>query len=159
MKFDPFAWHEVKPNENYEAPQGRLRVLCSQAAPLYVSAVGVEALSGVGTSHDLEISGPVTFCVDAAPSVRVFVHMPRQHVHKDEGEVFTNPDRMPLESGTVLEIKRAVREFQLLQAAQLREMRQEAQQLRRERAKSAPKPVAPATAPDASPEAEQGAEE
>lgn len=155
MKFDPFAWHEVKPNEDYEAPKGRLRLLCSKASPLYISAVGVEALAGVSTSFDLEISGQVTFCLDADPGTRVFVHIPRNAVQAPVtgAEVFTNADRMPLESGTVLEVKRALRELQLAQREQLAEMRGEARKLRAERqahlrALAAPKAAEPAPTDD-----------
>jgi hypothetical protein len=49
------------------------------------------------------------------------------------GEVFTNLDRMPMESGTVAEVTREMRRFKLEQAGMLREMRAERAKLTRER--------------------------
>ncbi|WP_323717585.1 hypothetical protein [Paracoccus aminovorans] len=130
MKFDVFSWNEVKPNVQTQKSKGRLRVLCSQPSPFYVSAQGVEVLAGYGTSFDFDVSEEVTWRVDAPKGVRVFVYAPPLTVAEPEGEVFTNIDRMPHESGSVNEVLRASRQLELQRRSMLREMREEAARLR-----------------------------
>lgn len=156
MKFDVFQWNEVKPNVQTPKSKGRLRVLCSQPSPLYFSAQGYEVLAGYGTSFDFEVSEEVTWRVDALKGVRVFVHAPAVTTAEPDGEVYTNIDRMPHESGTVAEVTRASRMLELQRRAMLREMREEAARLR---AAMQPDPVlvepdpapAPAPAPEPAP--------
>lgn len=124
MKFDPFSWQEVKPNEKIEFGKGVLRLRCSAPAPLYIEADGFEVLAGIGATFDLELAQEVTFHVDAPEGVRVFYHRPVQTTFAAEGEVFTNIDRMPDESGSVMEVRRALRQLELERRAALREIRQ-----------------------------------
>lgn len=124
MKFDPFSWQEVKPNEKIYFGKGVLRLRCSAPAPLYVEAKGFEVLAGIGATFDLELAQDVTFHVDAPEGVRVFYHCPVQTTFAPEGEVFTNIDRMPDESGSVMEVRRALRELELQRRAVLRDIRQ-----------------------------------
>lgn len=124
MKFDPFSWDEVKTNVQIETGKGRLQVRVSQPAALYVEAQGVEALFGVGTSHDVEVSETVKIRVEAPKGARAFLFRPhRTTAVEPVGEVYTNADRMTQESGTMLEITRARREFELERRAMLREMK------------------------------------
>lgn len=125
MKFDVFSWNEVKPNEKIQAPKGWLRVRSSVPAPLYIEAEGFEALAGVSSSFDLEISEAATFRLDAPPGVRVFYHRTSGTTYEHSGEVFTNIDRMPDESGTVLEVRRALRELEIQRRSVLAEIRAE----------------------------------
>lgn len=125
MKFDPFSWHEVKANEEIQVRKGWLRLRCSAAAPLYVSAEGHEVCAGVASAFDLDLSEAVSFRLDAPKGVRVFLHRPFDTSVEPEGEVFTNIDRMPSESGSMAEVTRAMRVFELQRRAALREIRAE----------------------------------
>lgn len=123
MMFDPFKQEEMKPNEKIEAPQGRLRVLCSAPAALFVSAEGHEALAGFGTAFDLETSQEVTFWV--VGDCRVFWEPPRAAVRAflPDAEIFTNLDQAPVEDGSVLEIRRMMRQAKLQQREWARKQR------------------------------------
>lgn len=152
MKFDPFTWQEVKANEKTQI-KGQLRVRCSSEAPLYIEAEGVEVLAGVGHTFDLELAETVTWRVDAPVGVRVFYHRPHATSHKFEGERWTNIDRMPDESGSMAEVLRARRQFELERRAFLKEMRAaQADAIARVRAQSPLPVVAPEPAPDLAPE-------
>lgn len=107
---------------------------CSAPCPLYVSVEGVEVLAGVSTFHEIDLSTAVTWHIDAAQGVRVFYYCPHSSSVEPDGEVFTNIDMMPQESGSILEVKKALRLFKLEQQAGLREIHQAAETLRQERA-------------------------
>lgn len=131
MKFDPFKWHEVKPNGKTSVKKGRVQLRCSASSPLYAEAEGVETLVGVGTDFDFETSVPVTIRVDAGPTVRVFYYAMLSDSHESEGEViYTNADAMPLESGNLAEVRRELRNFELQKRAAIKEIRQETAILR-----------------------------
>lgn len=125
MRFNPYAWDEVSSNEEIEVGKGRVLVRCSAPTPLYVSAQGVEALAGVGTSHDVEVSEAVTIRLDAAKGVRCFVHRGGNVAVRPVGEVFTNIDNMPVDDGAVAAIKKAMREFDLRKLETMQEMRRQ----------------------------------
>ena len=126
MKFNPFSWSEVKPNESFQIPQGLLRLRCAPQAALYVDCQGVEALVGFGSSFEVETSEEMTgHVVSFSKDTRVFVFVPEQTSIVDSGECFTNIDRMPNESGAVLEVRRAMRELEFEKRAVLREIRAE----------------------------------
>jgi len=125
MKFDLFRWHEVKPNDKIQAPKGFLRLRLSQASPVYLEAEGYEVLLGVSSSFDVELSQAVTFRAEAPSKTRVFFERGFGSSVEQSGEVFTNIDRMVDESGTVSEITRAMRMFELERRATLKEIRQE----------------------------------
>lgn len=123
MKFNPRDFKEVKPNENHKAEKGLLRVRLSAPCALFVSAQGHEALAGVGTSFDLEVSEAVTYRSEAPEGVRMFVTAPPSSARPFSGEVFTNIDRMVDESGSVLEVTRALRQLELMRRSALKEIR------------------------------------
>lgn len=123
MKFNPRDFKEVIPNESHKAEKGVLRVRLSASCPLFVSAQGHEALAGVGTAFDLEISEAVTYRAEAPKGVRMFVTAPPSSARPFSGEVFTNIDRMADESGSVLEVTRALRQLELMRRSALNEIR------------------------------------
>ena len=153
MKFDLLAWKEKK-NAQGKILGPVLRVRSSVAGALYLSGhdadgVVAEALVGVGTEFDVEAPGALTWRLDVPKAARVFVHEVEPSAMTFAGEVFTNIDRMPDESGTVAEVLRAQRLFKLEQQAMLREMREAARALRQPEAEPAPAPAldpAPAAA-------------
>lgn len=123
MKFNLFQWSEVKANEETQVESGWLRVRSSVVGALYLSAQGVETLVSRGSSWDVETGEAVTFRVETEGPGRVFYHVPRNAVHRPDGEVFTNIDRMPHESGSLLEVRRALRELELAKRDTLRQIR------------------------------------
>lgn len=134
MKFDPFIWQEVEADETYESKTGHVRIMCSAPANLYVEAQGVEVLAGFGQEIKIETREVIRFRIEAPKGTRCFVESPPDRSIKVIGEVFTNLDRMPMESGSVAEVTREMRRFKLEQAGMLREMRAERHKLNRERA-------------------------
>lgn len=124
MKFDPFAWNEVKPNEKI-SPRKILRLRADAPGALWCEAEGVETLVALGAAFEVETPEAVTFIFRAGAGIRVFVHEPVPTTAEASGEVFTNIDRMPDESGTLAEVTRARRMFELERRAMLREIRAE----------------------------------
>lgn len=125
MKFDPTNWQEVPTNEEIEARKGRLQLRCSAPAALYITAHGQEALYGYAADFDAEVTEAVSFRVEAAEGVRAFGFIAARSAVMFAGEVFTNIDRMPNESGNLNEVTRAMRVFELQRRAALREIRAE----------------------------------
>lgn len=123
MRFDPFKWTEVKPNVETESPKGVLHVMCSEFAKVYVTCQGVEALAGVGHDVRVQIADAFDFKVETEKTARVFVENPRNVSFEPVGEIFTNADRRPAESGAMLEVTRGLREMKLLQKSVRNEMR------------------------------------
>lgn len=131
MKFDPFKWQEVTDAKENQAPQGRLQIVSSGQAALFITSQGYEVCAGFASSHDITLAEPMTFRLETEnPNIRSFLYNPDIRVHKPETEVFTNVDRKPMESGTVAAVRQAMRELAIQQREQLREMRQEAARLR-----------------------------
>ncbi|WP_296222913.1 hypothetical protein [uncultured Sphingomonas sp.] len=126
MKYDPFSWDEVKPNEEVKFSQGRLRLQLSAPAALFITCQGVEGVASFGAFHDVEVSEEVTFRVEGAKGLRVFMRRSFGTSVEAEGEVYTNADRMPFESGVVAEVTRARRQLELERRAMLKEIRTEA---------------------------------
>lgn len=125
MKFDPFAWSEVKSDQKTQAESGVLRVRSARPAALYVEAEGVETLVGYGTSWEVVLSCPVSFWVEGgAGFARVFYYSPRSSVHEHDGEVFTNIDRMSDESGNLLAVRQALRQLEISKRDAMREIRE-----------------------------------
>lgn len=125
MKFDPFKRVEVKPNAENKAPEGRLQLWASRPVALFVCAEGYEVLVGTGVHFDLETQAEMTFRAEGEDGVRVFIEKPQREVFEPTGdEVFTNIDRKPNESGTIAEVRRAVRLAQLEMREMLRQARE-----------------------------------
>jgi hypothetical protein len=152
MLFNPINWFEVKPNEVHKTSKGRLRVQCSEAVPLYIEAEGVEALAGVSTSFDVELSTAARWRVGPQKGVRVFVYVPERTSIVASGEVFTNIDRMVDESGTVAEVTRALRQLELMRRSALAEIKAEGRALKR-KAKESSQPLVEPVADPVEPEA------
>jgi hypothetical protein len=133
MKFDLYHWREVNPNEQVQFSTGKVQVMCSCEAPLYLEADGVEVLAGVGTSHNLTTAQVCKGRVEAPKGSRVFVYQGHAASVRPIGEKFTSADLMPLEGEHTLAIKRALREFQMERLADRRERAAESRARKRER--------------------------
>lgn len=142
MKLDLFAWSEVEVGREVSAPAGRLWLKISAPGAVYVSSEGYEVLLGHGVEFDATLREAFTFRVEVPgkTSVRAFVYAPSLPTFEASGEVFTNADRMVHESGTVLEVRKAMRAFQLEQRAMLRDIKIERAKLRAAKPKPEPEP-------------------
>lgn len=138
MKVDLFAWQELQLQQKYQTAKGALHIKSSEPVALYAQAEGVEVLVGTGTEIKAQFVQEVEYWVESAGSARVFVHAPGKQFYVPVGEVYTNADRAPDESGTVLEVRKALRQFHLEQQAVRREMRRDMANLRRARAATSP---------------------
>lgn len=152
MKFDVFQWSPVLIKVPQQAPLGRLWLRLSKPGALYVEAQGYEVLAGYGAEFDLKLAQPVTFRIDAAETVSAFLYTPEAVYHRPDGEVFTNPDRMVHESGAVLEVRKALRAFELEKRAILREMRAMAKSSRTNSDTTPDPEPAPEPAPEPEPQ-------
>lgn len=123
MKFDPFVWDEVKTNEEIQRPKGKLQLRLSAPGAVYVTSQGYEALVGYGTSFDLDLAEPHSIRVEAGKGIRAFIYAPAPTTFVAVGEVFTNPDRLPHESGSMAEVLRARRMLEIERRAMMKEMR------------------------------------
>lgn len=159
MKFNPFQWQEVQPLEVLDMESGQLHIRASSdKCAVYVECEGVEVLAGYGSEINVSIAQPFRAHVVAEDGVRAFVKSPVTEPVKTRGEVYTNIDRMPNESGNMLEVMREVRKFKLEQAAYMRQARAERHKLeaaRRSNMKPDPEPEPqPEPQPDPEPDSE-----
>lgn len=156
MKFDPFAWDEVKPNVQIERPKGKLQLRLSAPGAVYITAEGYEALAGFGASFDLDLAEAFTFRIDAVKGTRAFMYSPAPSSFVAIGEVFTNPDRMPHESGSMAEVLRARRMLEIERRSMMAEMRSaHSQMLSRIRENTPPENPVVETEEPAEPEADE----
>ena len=135
MKLDFTKIHEVdKPYAQNPTPKGGLRLQCSDPfASIFVTGFGVEVLAGVGQCElTFSEDAQATFRVVSEKGCRAFLTLPQAVSYDDPGEVFTNVDRKPHESGTIAEITRKLREFSLIASQEKRQLRDERRKLRRE---------------------------
>ena len=114
MKNDIFNWSEVLTNTDLESGGGRLRLRLSAPAPVYVSVLGYEVLLGVESSFNVPFASSFTFRIDAPDGVRAFMEtLPLDSFVPDEKPIFTNVDRTPNESGSVLAVRAEMRKAAL----------------------------------------------
>lgn len=106
-------WTEIDAQDDTPA-SGRLRLRLEAPATLWITPQGGEAYpQGEAQAFDLFLPENVTFTFSEA--VRAFMYVRPSRARSPRGEVFTNLDRKPGESGSVQEVRRAAREFALLQ--------------------------------------------
>lgn len=146
MRFNPYIWKEVRSDEKAKIGKGRVRVLASAQAALYAEAEGVEVLVGFGSSWEFDTSEGLTLRLEGPQGVRWFIEEKHGTSITVVEEVYTNIDRMPHESGTLREVTRALRAFEIERRAALREIKAERRSLEKLRAKVG------MTEPDAEPE-------
>lgn len=133
-KLDVFAWSEFEPGVQVPGSARNLEVRCSAPSALYVSCQGYEALAGVGTDFDVGISEPFSFRLEGPQGVRCFYKGDFTAAYQAEGQVHTNCDRLPHQSGAVMEVRRALREQQFRHQQFMREARAAAAEIRRAQA-------------------------
>jgi len=122
MKINPLEWNEVD-ETSFEA-QGLLLLRSSQPFALTIETFGVAVSVGAETSHRIPLPevSKVTLLGGSAKVYRK--EPPRKFVVANE-ETFVNIDRLPQESGTMLEVTKAVRLMKLEERAMIRRIREE----------------------------------
>lgn len=114
MLFDATEWGEVSTNKWLECHTGRLEIRTNADSVLFVRQLGVDAIASTGDHHKVRTG---TFCeyMVAMPGkdAVAYQHLPTNPVIEPQGHKFTNLERKPTESGTMLEVKKAVRELQI----------------------------------------------
>jgi len=151
MKFNPLEWSQVN-GEEIQAPSGVLQLRSVAPFGVTVECQGCEAAYGVAPTHRIAL--PYAAKVTLTATAPVYRKDTPSRVVRMTGEKFTNIDRLPQESGTMLEVTRAVRMMKLEERAMIRRIREEraAAEALIEKAKPKPEPKAepkPEPKPDA----------
>ncbi len=125
MKFEPTHWTIVQEGADYEAKQNRVFLRAPFKIAAYVSTEGVEALAGVGYEIDAKVPQGSRFRAEAVTEGQgvIFAYSPTGSSFKPTGEIFTNADRKPMESGMLAEVTRATRLMRLEHKRMLDEIR------------------------------------
>lgn len=124
MKINPLEWNQVD-ETTFEA-QGLLLLRSAQPFALTVETLGVEVSVGADTSHRIPLPERSKVTIIGG-SARVFRKEPPPRYVVSNEETFTNIDRLPQESGTMLEVTKAVRLMKLEERAMIRRIREERQ--------------------------------
>lgn len=122
MKINPLEWSEVH-ETTFEA-QGVLLLQSADPFALSVEAFGVEACVGAATFHRIPLPYPSKVTL-LGGAMKVYRKVPPSRVVNMTGEKFTNIDRLPTESGTMLEVTKALRMLKLEERAMVRRIREE----------------------------------
>lgn len=124
MKFDPLKWNEVKTDAKTKKPKGRLQLRSTHPTRVFIEVEGYEAFAGTFETCDLEIAEAFVVRTESDhENNRVYILEEITQHYKPTGERFTNVDRRPEESGTVLAIQKELRKFKIEQAAAVRQMK------------------------------------
>ena len=159
MQFDVYKWVEIDPNQEIQTSSGRVRLMCSQWANLFLTQDGLEVMADCGQKMDVRSNAEnLTFRVDAKKDCRVFLYAPDPESIMPVGPVFTNMDRMPIDGDATLEIKKAVRQLKIEQLQTLRALRAERHAFQRDQAAFAKRRMEPAPPPGDLPHAEDDPE-
>lgn len=155
MKFDPSKWAEFLPNKVLVVPAGRFTVQASAPIGLFGSRGVYEGCIGYAAFFSTDISAETEIWF-TDEGVRAFISIPKMDVRWPTGPVFTNIDREPMESGSLLAVTQALREFKLEKMYALREIRRAAEYYQPRKAAEVaaadPSAVAAKADPEPSPE-------
>lgn len=122
MKINPLEWNEV--NETSFEAQGLLLLRSSQPFALTIESFGVAVSVGAETSHRIPLP-EVAKVTLLGGSAKVYRKEPPAKFVVSNEETFVNIDRLPQESGTMLEVTKAVRLMKLEERAMIRRIREE----------------------------------
>lgn len=136
MKFDPLNWSAY---DGKKVPSlGFVHVRASQPVVVYVEAEGVEAIAGIGHEVEVRCAPDALFRVEAPKGVAVFYERKMRSGFEPSDRALVNVDRKPQESGAVLEVRKALREFEYQKRIGLRELAAAAARAKPEQAEPAP---------------------
>lgn len=122
MKINPLEWNEV--NETSFEAQGLLLLRSSQPFALAIECFGVAVSVGAETSHRIPLP-EVSKVTLLGGSAKVYRKEPPAKFVVANEETFVNIDRLPQESGTMLEVTKALRLMKLEERAMIRRIREE----------------------------------
>lgn len=126
MKLNPLEWSQIENGKQIQAPSGVVQLRGSAPFAVLVSALGVETVQFVAAQTRLRLPEAATFkVIPSQEGLVVFMKDTRSRVVRMTGEKFTNIDRLPQESGTMLEVTRALRLMKLEERAMVRRIREE----------------------------------
>lgn len=108
-KFFAEHWGSIALDTALPISGGRIECIATQECLFYVEQNGVQALAEVGKRCALEVTGDVILEVRAPQGTEVYMYNPFVEVQVQSTEIFTNADKMPVESGHVHEIAKAAR--------------------------------------------------
>lgn len=131
-KLDLVSWVEVPSAKWLNCQSGRLALRLSEPAAVYATDDGVETLIGYDSDFEVLASAPFEFWVEPGP--RVFVYQGVDAGCVSSGQLLANVERLPMESGSLYEVKRALRLQQFERRELMKEMRAEADKVRQLRA-------------------------
>ena len=120
QRLDVFNWKEV---ENGERFQGRMHLRASGQVAAFLEVEGFEVLAGYGSEIEVTFEGTGVLRIEAPKGVKVFAYCKTRQGLESKGEIFTNIDRKPHESAAMLEVKRALRLFEVQKRKSLNELR------------------------------------
>lgn len=121
MKFDPRKWVRLEPADAIQTfSSGRIRVRSSKPAVFFVGPAGSDHLVVAGHGHELDVtvSYECDLRIDVPKGAEIFAYEPLRVAVQGAGEIYRSLDLRPAESGSVLEVKRALR-LQKLEIAQM----------------------------------------
>lgn len=123
MKINPLEWSPC--NEKLEVSSGVLQLRSLAPFGVLVVVQGVETAIGLQTEARITLPEAATVFLTPAKGATVYrKDVPSRVVHMTE-ENWTNIDRLPQESGTMLEITKALRMMKIEERAMVRRIRDE----------------------------------
>lgn len=124
-KFDPTDWLKADLNEPFRSPDGELRLKATSPVNVFVGRGSRKVLAYSGQDCQLWLPNNTSVLVKGAKSTEVYLYSPAIPLVKQDPEVWTNIDRQPFESGTLLAVRQALREQEVRQASDMRALRSE----------------------------------
>ena len=129
MNFDPREWTVIDCDGSECTVQSRVHVVSAYDTALYVQCDGVIALASVGRVHKLTVPAGAMISLKVvdpdSDDNQAYLHDAMQLAVQATGEIFTNLDRRPHESGHVMAVRQAARRAQIEMASEMREFRRE----------------------------------
>jgi len=122
MKLNPLEWNEL--NETTFPAQGLLLLRSSEPFALSIETMGVQVSVGPETAHRIPLPD-VSQVTVVGGSAKVYRKAPPPRLVVSNEETFTNIDRLPQESGTMLEVTKAIRLMKIEERATIRRIREE----------------------------------
>jgi len=131
--------------------QGLLLLRSADPFALAIETLGVEVAVGPETFHRIPLAEPAKVTV-LGGTMKVYRKAPPPRLVVSNEETFTNIDRLPQESGTMLEVTKALRLMKLEERAMIRRIREERELLEAARPKPEPEPDEEVLEPEPGPE-------
>jgi len=153
QSYNPTDWIEIDLGDSQPAPQGKLKIITTDRdAAISIAAHNGEYVLAALGSCDFTIPNDCRFVITGKKGCKAFLYYPAPATVDQDETVFTNMDRQPHESGTMMEVRRALREQEIRNMGQMREMRKTMHDLRAAKSAAAPIESAPADDPVVTPD-------